>query len=355
MSTNSNTKRIMWIDIAKAIGMLLVIHNHFSMDYGNNGVKIVIASFHMPLFFILTGLTIKHVNNTSELKNYLLKRIVTIMLPFYLWSSIFIDENYKSVIYLIYGSNPTIAGAHGIGGSWFFPCFFSSCLIVAVISLLTVRRRTIGILVVAAATCFLGSLVLSLFRPEVGFPFSFDVALSGAGFILLGMIFRQSQLFTKIINQKTATKLFLGFVCLVVCIGVAFLNIPSYNNDYHRPVMALAYYGIFPMFMLTGVVGSLAIMLFSMLTDETPVGKVIAKVGAKTFTILMLQQLMIDMVEKVLHKLSISLLPVYPLVFSIIILFAGYLIAIVIGIVYPNLVGKHMLEELLERSEKKQK
>ena len=37
--------RIVWIDIAKAIGMFLVIHNHFNMDYENNRLKIPCCDF----------------------------------------------------------------------------------------------------------------------------------------------------------------------------------------------------------------------------------------------------------------------------------------------------------------------
>lgn len=46
----SKKKRVEWIDLAKGIGILLVIIGH-SKIYG--GLKIFIFSFHMPLFFVL--------------------------------------------------------------------------------------------------------------------------------------------------------------------------------------------------------------------------------------------------------------------------------------------------------------
>lgn len=51
---NSTTiERINYIDIAKGIGILLVVLGH---GYSNiNPVYCWINSFHMPLFFILTG------------------------------------------------------------------------------------------------------------------------------------------------------------------------------------------------------------------------------------------------------------------------------------------------------------
>ena len=47
-------KRIVWIDIAKGLGIILVIAGHlFRYD---SYISTVIFSFHMPLFFFFAGL-----------------------------------------------------------------------------------------------------------------------------------------------------------------------------------------------------------------------------------------------------------------------------------------------------------
>lgn len=51
-----NKERIIWIDYAKAIAMLFVIFGH--VDSGNYLTN-WIYSFHMPLFFLLSGITLK--------------------------------------------------------------------------------------------------------------------------------------------------------------------------------------------------------------------------------------------------------------------------------------------------------
>lgn len=48
------SKRIEWIDIAKGIGMLLVIMGH-SVGFGSFLHNLIFA-FHMPLFFCFRGL-----------------------------------------------------------------------------------------------------------------------------------------------------------------------------------------------------------------------------------------------------------------------------------------------------------
>ena len=49
--------RIVLLDIAKGIGILLVFLGHSLSWSGDGGVKIVLHSFHMPLFFFLSGVT----------------------------------------------------------------------------------------------------------------------------------------------------------------------------------------------------------------------------------------------------------------------------------------------------------
>ena len=53
--------RIAWIDIAKAIAIFAMIEGHV-VAYGGYA-RNLIYSFHMPLFFILTGFTIKEVTD----------------------------------------------------------------------------------------------------------------------------------------------------------------------------------------------------------------------------------------------------------------------------------------------------
>ena len=48
---NLTKKRLNYLDYAKGIGILLVVLGHIY----NNSVKLWIYSFHMPLFFIISG------------------------------------------------------------------------------------------------------------------------------------------------------------------------------------------------------------------------------------------------------------------------------------------------------------
>lgn len=53
-SNSYNRERILWIDAAKAIGILMVVFGHNWLD---EKFCYYFYSFHMPLFFILAGIT----------------------------------------------------------------------------------------------------------------------------------------------------------------------------------------------------------------------------------------------------------------------------------------------------------
>ena len=93
-----NTSRDLWVDYAKAIGIILVVYGHVarglynaSIPMGESTYKLIdsfIYSFHMPLFFFLSGLYfVKSLSNRST-KTFLLSKVDTIVYPYLLWSLI---------------------------------------------------------------------------------------------------------------------------------------------------------------------------------------------------------------------------------------------------------------------------
>ncbi len=64
--------RIEWIDMAKGYGILLVILGHF--DIGT--LNVPICSFHMPLFFFLSGLTFSLKSSAKEFFQAKLKKLI---------------------------------------------------------------------------------------------------------------------------------------------------------------------------------------------------------------------------------------------------------------------------------------
>ena len=74
-------KRLDSIDIAKGIGILLVVWAHASGPFSS-----YIYQFHMPLFFLISGYLF---NDKSTIKNFIVKKIKTLYIPFVFWNLCF--------------------------------------------------------------------------------------------------------------------------------------------------------------------------------------------------------------------------------------------------------------------------
>ena len=77
------SKRIIWVDIAKFIGIFLVIFCHTigKMGMGDCGVRIFIHLFFMQLFFFLAGFMYKH----KTLKENLKKILWSLLVPYLIY------------------------------------------------------------------------------------------------------------------------------------------------------------------------------------------------------------------------------------------------------------------------------
>jgi len=86
--------RTAWVDYAKAIGIILVVYGHVARGLVKSGilpnssyfhaVDDFIYSFHMPLFFFLSGLFFLHSMNRRGAGGVILSKIDTIVYPYIL-------------------------------------------------------------------------------------------------------------------------------------------------------------------------------------------------------------------------------------------------------------------------------
>ena len=80
-------KRINYLDCVKGLGIMLVILAHiYAYDIETKRSLIVIwsYSFHMPLFFIVTGMLIRFKDYT-DIRKFIISRIKCIMIPYFIF------------------------------------------------------------------------------------------------------------------------------------------------------------------------------------------------------------------------------------------------------------------------------
>lgn len=91
------TQRLEYVDIMRGIAITLVVVGHIIQFNGipmNNSVFEFIYSFHMPLFFAISGYVIQKVTKIESWRQYgvfLKKKIIAIAVPFLVWT-LFIDN-----------------------------------------------------------------------------------------------------------------------------------------------------------------------------------------------------------------------------------------------------------------------
>lgn len=186
-------KRLDYIDTAKGIGIILVViyHHLLGADYINNWI----SSFHMPLFFMITGYLYAFRDNYSKpVGDFIIQKLKGLMYPFFtlsciviLWNAFFYNILFSSVT----PENTTLEiflltiSTYGYHALWFVPCLFYSSLLFFLL-----RRRFLHHLIWLLIIIF--TVVFSVI-PKANFftyyPIRFCIRiLIGLMFIYLGFL-----------------------------------------------------------------------------------------------------------------------------------------------------------------------
>lgn len=136
--------RIEWIDVAKGIGILCVFLGHLGVEI----VDRIVFTFHMPLFFILSGMLLKV---DVPLRSFIKQKSKRLLIPYYatggiicillvfadifrnLWDKI-LPDIWAMLNAIIYGSCFRVSDTiDGVGALWFLWALFWACIIVKVL------------------------------------------------------------------------------------------------------------------------------------------------------------------------------------------------------------------------------
>ena len=229
MSTlNSNSKeRIFAFDAAKAVGIFFIVIGHVFHDQGIYAQYVY--SFHVPLFFFLTGVTFSRGKNGFW--KFLIQKLTRLLVPFYIFAAVswgayailgkfvssFAEKAIDSSVPAIIIS--TLKGYCAANTPlWFLPCLFLELLflyaITFIIDRIAAKRRLsyalFGASVIAAIVIQYVIYKFSLFPTKVPI-FKVDVAIAMLPFSLSGV------LFSKLVmpNQKAVRKPYIFILSLL--------------------------------------------------------------------------------------------------------------------------------------------
>ena len=191
-------KQIDFISICKGIGIILVVLGHLNIgEYWHQ----VIYSFHMPLFFFISGYLFKYIYLEIP-KEFLLKKAKTLYIPFVKWALIFLllhnvfvyfhieKGMYDIKDYLIGGANILLFCNYDpiLGPTWFLRSLFVSFLIFY--SVLFFTRGKKGYRVPVFILLFLIGITCSI--NDISVPYKIERDCLIASILMAGFTFRNT-------------------------------------------------------------------------------------------------------------------------------------------------------------------
>lgn len=242
----NNKKRVSYIDIAKGLAILCVIIGHTAQLTDIRILSKIIFSFHMPLFFILSGWCMKEERRSTgqlikvKAKQLLVPYVVVSVVRF-LYMLMSRDFSWtllgKYMLLCLYG-NPSNMRADAcmlhvgkIGMQWFMLTMFSAQLMYHFLNDISKKYK-----VPMWMLTLLVSVMGIQFSDYVWLPFGISQAMGVMVFMYIGQVIRKAEIFE--------TKIGKGFISIpIVCLVIWIIAI---NYGMVRS-NANVYYGIFSM------------------------------------------------------------------------------------------------------------
>ena len=238
-------KRNTIIDVMKGIGMLLVIIGH--CVYFGGFIHNWIFSFHMPLFFILSGLFFRESSLPILLKKktksllfpyvifFIIGLLITLLIP--AWRN---KLSFSGIAIDIYLGNPGIVNVSSV---WFLVCLFVSMLLLhMVLQIKKLNKKLsyiiLGVVVIFGFICGKLQNIVLLNLPCQRLPLDIDTACVALLFIWAGYKFKDkifksvNQLEGKNLKQLRILLLGVGIIQILIVINNGRVNLygMTYNN-----------------------------------------------------------------------------------------------------------------------------
>ena len=246
-------KRIYWIDNLKAIGIFLVVLGHCPI---NPQIRHYIYSFHMPLFFFISGYLFNR-NRYENFRIFLIRKFRTLIIPYFtfaftsylFWLIIVRNLSIRGESLRVSPIKPLLGIFYSIGvdgwsvpldaALWFLTCLFLVEILFWFIS--SMCKKTLYLMFILISLAALGY-TGSLFAP-IRLPWSMDVALTAVVFYGVGCTLkRKIEDLTGSVSIKFILLPCLFLISVVFCFlnGRIHMNSNYYNNIFFFYISAFA-------------------------------------------------------------------------------------------------------------------
>lgn len=333
--SKTNNKRVEWIDSLRGLAMFFVVWGH-TFPTNKWTIRKYIYSFHMPLFFFISGLTF---NNSDKIKfkDFVQKRFKSLIIPYFIINIIcyflmIIIFNFN--LYDRFGYIEDIIGIFISNDEIFYlpsnPSWFLISLFLTEILFYFLKKHSkndfdLGKVI---AICGLISYVNSISKFQFFVPFHIDTVFTGVVFYYLGYLFMKNIKKFNFIFDKKYRMFYIGIICGIIGMIVQFYN--------RRVSLHANLYGSITMFYISSICTIFGLILFIKLFLEK--SKLMQNIGKNTIFYLAYHYIFIIIIyyyfEKYFHSnLNIFLMSLFLTLFM-------YPLSLFVKKYIPILIGK---------------
>lgn len=304
-------QRILWMDIAKAFGIVIVLIVHGGLSLGP--VTFLGGMFYMPVFFVLSGMTFTW-KEEEKFGTFVRKKARRLLLPYlgynlFLFALFFVKDrvlggtvssaSFFPLLGILYSRN-CLFKMGAVSNIYFMqilnaPTWFLTGLFVSLVIFWILMEASRGeprkLLVMSGGVLLLA--VLVHYICPVLLPWSFDCALYAVSFLTFGWTSAKYGLVERLYERPWACVLL-----ATVFAGAAYLN-GSVN-------MSVAQYGrSMVLYLLVGGLGSLLCMEASLFVERhiPKISQGLGWLGRHTMPVLCLHLLAYSAAESILKKI----------------------------------------------------
>ena len=292
------------IDVARGLAIILVIIGHLNTNFTQ-----FIYSFHMPLFFVVSGMTFSNYCENMKISHFIGKRIRKLIVPYYLWEMIYVPFEIGNIGNLVYGSRKSIMAISGYGPLWFLPCLFISnflffCILHAVCYIKPGGGRCALLFGIVTILVLMGCF-LAKTAEYYSLPCNLDTALVSMVYVYIGWLLSNIKKRHSTMRSSMSAALFI--VIMIILVVTYNENLPRSEYGTEYVACAFSVYGNFLWFYFNGIIGSLGvIILSSIMVNNLILKEGFTHIGRHTLTILATHVEIIDFTKTVFEKYSLE-------------------------------------------------
>ena len=275
-------KRIEWVDIAKAFAIILMVVGH---ECPQRSITTFIFSFHMPLFFIMSGYTAGKDNTWSKfikkskksfVMTWLLAALMIIILGFEI---MFFQKKEISDILLLdlkgifWGSNYGINNLNNVGVMWFLIVFFWAKLLYNFLEVIIPNEYNGFLLGILSYFAFVVS-------SKMWLPQAFDIVPIAAWFMWIGAYLKSIQPKLKFNSPQASLMIAIIFIYWIVMM-----------QNYIYIDMSVRHYPFFIFSFLEAVAGTISVSFLSSCFSRISQFKILKIIGKHTLAVLCIHHL----------------------------------------------------------------